>query len=83
MFYYYIMSCYCSKLNNEVSLLIEKQNKIEQEMRGLQDLYILKNEQKEELEKQINYKKNQLLMIDEWSKLNLEDKRSIIYKISQ
>ena len=77
------MSCFCSKLEIEVCLLIEKQNKIEQEMRGLQDLYILKNEQKEELEKQINYKKNQLLMIDEWSKLNLEDKRSIIYKISQ
>lgn len=77
------MSCFCDKLNDELCVLIEKEILLKNEMREIQDLYIKKNEEKQELENQINYKKSQLLMIEDWSKLNLEDRRSIIYKLSK
>ena len=75
--------CYCDKLTEEVCEMTNSLNCLNFEMRQLQDLYIKKNEEKEELIKMIEYKKSQLLMIDDWSKLSLEDKESIINKLSK
>lgn len=61
---------------------MNKLNMLSNEMRQIEDLYIKKTQEKEQLNNNmIEFKKNQLKMLEEWAQLDLE-KQSIIHKLS-